>query len=60
MHAKIAVVDEEALLVGSANLTGSGIEHNIEAGVLVHGGTAARRAAEHLRALRRDGALVRI
>lgn len=60
MHAKIAVVDERALLIGSANLTGSGIEHNIEAGVLVRGGSAARRAAEHLHALRRDGILVRI
>jgi phosphatidylserine/phosphatidylglycerophosphate/cardiolipin synthase-like enzyme len=60
MHAKIAVVDESALLVSSANLTTSGITHNMEAGLVIRGGTAARRAAEHLRALRRDGILVRI
>lgn len=60
MHAKIAVVDERALLVSSANLTTSGITSNMEAGLVIRGGTAPRRAAEHLRALRRDGILVRI
>jgi phosphatidylserine/phosphatidylglycerophosphate/cardiolipin synthase-like enzyme len=60
MHAKLAVADERVLFVSSANLTAAGIESNIEAGVLVKGGTAARRAAEHLRAMRRDGLLVRI
>ena len=60
MHAKLAVVDEQTLLVTSANLTTSGIDNNIEAGLLVRGGTAPRRAAEHLRALRRDGLLVRL
>jgi phosphatidylserine/phosphatidylglycerophosphate/cardiolipin synthase-like enzyme len=60
MHAKLAVADESVLLVTSANLTGSGLDHNIEAGILVRGGNAPRRAAEHLRALRRDGSLVRI
>jgi phosphatidylserine/phosphatidylglycerophosphate/cardiolipin synthase-like enzyme len=60
MHAKLAVADERTLFVGSANLTAGGLDHNIEAGVLVTGGTAARRAAEHLRALRRAGTLVRI
>jgi len=60
MHAKIAVADERILFVTSANLTTSGIGNNIEAGILVHGGNAAARAAEHLRALRRDGHLIRI
>lgn len=60
MHAKVAVADQRTLFVSSANLTTSGIGSNIEAGVLVRGGTAARRAAEHLTALRRDGLLVRV
>jgi phosphatidylserine/phosphatidylglycerophosphate/cardiolipin synthase-like enzyme len=60
MHAKVAIVDERTLLVTSANLTGSGIAANMEAGVVVRGGSAARRAAEHLHALRRDEVLVRI
>jgi phosphatidylserine/phosphatidylglycerophosphate/cardiolipin synthase-like enzyme len=60
MHAKLAVADERVLFVGSANLTAGGVDRNIEAGVLVRGGSTARRAAEHLRALRRDGALIRI
>jgi phosphatidylserine/phosphatidylglycerophosphate/cardiolipin synthase-like enzyme len=60
MHAKLAVSDERTLFISSANLTTSGITNNIEAGVLVRGGTAARRAAEHLRTLRRDQILVRL
>jgi phosphatidylserine/phosphatidylglycerophosphate/cardiolipin synthase-like enzyme len=60
MHAKLAVADERVLFVTSANLTAAGIESNLEAGVLVRGGAAPRRAAEQLRAMRRDGLLVRI
>jgi phosphatidylserine/phosphatidylglycerophosphate/cardiolipin synthase-like enzyme len=60
MHAKLAVADERLLFVSSANLTAAGIGSNLEAGVLVRGGAAPRRAAEHLRAMRRDGLLVRI
>ncbi|MFE0536393.1 DISARM system phospholipase D-like protein DrmC [Streptomyces nigra] len=52
-HAKLAVADRRILLVGSANLTESGVNKNIEAGVLVTGGTAPRRAAEHIRELQR-------
>src|SRR5258708_23053658 len=52
MHAKIAVADRRELLVSSANLTHSGVGKNIEAGLLVRGGTAPQRAAEHITALR--------
>ena len=38
MHAKIAVADRRVLLGSSANLTQSGFDTNIEAGLLVHGG----------------------
>ncbi|NKZ02863.1 endonuclease [Actinomadura latina] len=60
MHAKIAVADRRELLVSSANLTQSGVNSNIEAGLLVRGGTAPERAAEHFDALRAAGILERL
>jgi phosphatidylserine/phosphatidylglycerophosphate/cardiolipin synthase-like enzyme len=60
MHAKLAVADSRVLLVTSANLTQSGIVKNIEAGLLVRGGPAPVRAAEHIRELRSLGALERM
>ncbi|WP_456228945.1 phospholipase D-like domain-containing protein [Streptomyces sp. YJ-C3] len=53
----MAVADRRILLVGSANLTESGVRRNLEAGVLVTGGTAPQRAAEHIRELQRRGIL---
>jgi phosphatidylserine/phosphatidylglycerophosphate/cardiolipin synthase-like enzyme len=60
MHAKIAIADREALLVSSANLTQSGVSRNIEAGLLVRGGSAPRRAAEHIAELQARGVLARL
>jgi phosphatidylserine/phosphatidylglycerophosphate/cardiolipin synthase-like enzyme len=60
MHAKLAVADRRALFVTSANLTQSGVNKNIEAGLLVRGGAAPTRAAEHVDALRACGELVRL
>ncbi|MFI7534912.1 DISARM system phospholipase D-like protein DrmC [Streptosporangium sp. NPDC049376] len=60
MHAKLAVADRRVLLVSSANLTQSGVSRNIEAGLLVHGGTAPVRAAEHVAELRAAGVLERL
>jgi len=60
MHAKIAVADRRVLLVSSANLTQSGVGRNIEAGLLVRGGTAPRRAAEHIAELTASGVLARL
>ena len=60
MHAKLAVADRRILLITSANLTQSGVGKNIEAGLLVRGGTAPLRAAEHVDALRAAGALSRL
>ncbi|MDA2810659.1 DISARM system phospholipase D-like protein DrmC [Nocardiopsis sp. RSe5-2] len=51
-HAKLAVADRRVLLVSSANLTQSGVARNIEAGLLVRGGDAPRRVAEHIAELR--------
>jgi phosphatidylserine/phosphatidylglycerophosphate/cardiolipin synthase-like enzyme len=60
MHAKIAVADRRVLFASSVNLTQSAVEHSIEAGVLVHGGTAPRRAAEHIQELQASGVLQRL
>jgi phosphatidylserine/phosphatidylglycerophosphate/cardiolipin synthase-like enzyme len=56
-HAKLAVADRRVLLLGSANLTESGAHRNLEAGVLIRGGTAPARAAEHMRELQRERVL---
>lgn len=56
-HAKLAVADRRVLLLGSANLTESAVHRNLEAGVLVTGGSAPQRAAEHIRELQQRGVL---
>jgi phosphatidylserine/phosphatidylglycerophosphate/cardiolipin synthase-like enzyme len=60
MHAKAAIADEQAAFITSANLTGSAIEANMELGLLVRGGSTARRLARHFRALISMGYLVEI
>jgi phosphatidylserine/phosphatidylglycerophosphate/cardiolipin synthase-like enzyme len=60
MHAKIAVADRSVMQISSANLTQSAAESNIEAGLLVRGGTAPRRAAEHVAHLMGAGVLARL
>jgi phosphatidylserine/phosphatidylglycerophosphate/cardiolipin synthase-like enzyme len=57
-HAKLAVADRRVLLVSSANLTQSGVSTNMEAGLLVRGGSAPQRVAEHVDELRTRGVLV--
>ncbi|MEV0688975.1 phospholipase D-like domain-containing protein [Streptomyces sp. NPDC050388] len=56
-HAELAVADRRTLLLGSANLTESAAHRTMEAGVLVTGGEAPRRAAEHIVELQRLGVL---
>jgi len=60
LHAKLAVADRRVLLVSSANLTQSGVGKNIEAGLLVRGGSAPQRAAEHIAELQSRGVLARL
>lgn len=60
MHAKLAVADRRTLLVSSANLTQSGVGKNVEAGLLVRGGAAPQRAAEHIDELKAKGVLARL
>jgi phosphatidylserine/phosphatidylglycerophosphate/cardiolipin synthase-like enzyme len=59
-HAKLAIADRRVLLVSSANLTQSGVEKNIEAGVLVRGGSAPARAAEHVMERKSKGVLAQL
>ncbi|MEU8524552.1 DISARM system phospholipase D-like protein DrmC [Streptomyces sp. NPDC048629] len=58
-HAKLAVADRRSLFTTSANFTHSGADRNIEAGVLIKGGAAPARAAEHIKELQRTGILQR-
>ena len=51
VHAKIAVVDGVRAFVTSANLTGHALEKNMEAGVLLHGGSVPRSLSDHIQAL---------
>jgi phosphatidylserine/phosphatidylglycerophosphate/cardiolipin synthase-like enzyme len=60
MHAKLTVADRRVLLVTSANLTQSGVAKNIEAGLLIRGGTVPERVAEHVSALQASGTLIRL
>lgn len=60
MHAKMAVADGTALLVSSANLTQSGVQDSLEAGLLIRGGSAPQRALEHVRCLQVQGTLRRL
>jgi hypothetical protein len=48
------------LLISSANLTQSGAAKNIEAGLLIHGGHAPRRVAEHITELKANHVLDRL
>jgi phosphatidylserine/phosphatidylglycerophosphate/cardiolipin synthase-like enzyme len=57
LHAKVVVADQTQAFVTSANLTGGAMENNLEAGLLVHGGTVPRRLADHFSALMRVGVI---
>jgi cardiolipin synthase len=51
VHAKVAVVDGARAFITSANLTGYALEKNMEAGVLISGGSVPRTLGDHLQAL---------
>ena len=60
LHAKCVVVDEERLLVTSANFTEAAHERNIEAGVLLTDRVAARAMQSQFESLVAQGLLHRI
>lgn len=57
LHAKCAVADRDAAFVTSANLTSHALDRNMELGVLITGGDAPKRLAEHLDGLITTGVL---
>lgn len=54
LHAKLLLVDDRDLLVTSANLTGGGLDTNLELGVRIQG-EVARNCGEHFRKLKAAG-----
>jgi cardiolipin synthase len=59
VHAKVAVIDATRAFVTSANLTGHALEKNMEAGVLINGGSLPKALDDHLQALIDVGLLSR-
>lgn len=51
MHTKLVAADTSKALVGSANLTGHALRHNIEVGVLVRDSVQVRRLVGHFRSM---------
>jgi cardiolipin synthase len=59
LHAKTVAVDEEAVLLTSANLSVAAFDRNLELGALIRGGDVARSIQQHFDALIAAGTLVR-
>jgi phosphatidylserine/phosphatidylglycerophosphate/cardiolipin synthase-like enzyme len=57
LHAKVVIADARVAFITSANLTGAALEHNLEVGVLVRGGSVPARLHEHFLALMASGVL---
>jgi len=51
VHAKVAVADSRFCFITSANLTGYAMERNMEAGVLISGGSIPKLLTDHLGSL---------
>jgi phosphatidylserine/phosphatidylglycerophosphate/cardiolipin synthase-like enzyme len=60
LHAKALVADDCVAFISSANLTGSGLDHNLELGVVVTGGPVPAQIAEHFKSLMAAGVLRRV
>jgi phosphatidylserine/phosphatidylglycerophosphate/cardiolipin synthase-like enzyme len=60
LHAKCVVVDEERLLITSANFTEAAHERNIEAGVLMRDRVVARAIRSQFEMLVVQGRLERV
>jgi len=60
LHAKVVVVDDRIALVGSANLTSTAMEANLECGILIRGGRQPRAIRDHVSDLYATGRLRRL
>jgi phosphatidylserine/phosphatidylglycerophosphate/cardiolipin synthase-like enzyme len=59
LHAKTVTVDDDVVLLTSANLSAAAFDRNLELGALIRGGDVARTVQQHFDALIADGILVR-
>jgi phosphatidylserine/phosphatidylglycerophosphate/cardiolipin synthase-like enzyme len=59
LHMKCAVVDEQAALISSANLTEHAMNLNMELGLLIRGGDLPRNLHRHLISLIQNGTLTK-
>ncbi|MFC8534744.1 DISARM system phospholipase D-like protein DrmC [Streptomyces sp. NPDC057249] len=59
LHAKVIAADRHTALLGSANLTGRGLERNIEIGVILNDSPTVGRLVDHLRWLTGPEGLLR-
>lgn len=60
LHAKLLVVDHRIALVGSANITQSAMEKNLECGLILRDPASARELESHLEELRIAGHLKKL
>lgn len=60
LHPKLVVVDEKVALVGSANLTGRGLDVNMECGILIRGARYPKAITDHIWSLVRSGDLTNL
>lgn len=60
LHAKLVLADERTAFVTSANMTGHGIDQNIELGLLIRGGPVPAQIARYVRGLMDEGTLARV
>jgi cardiolipin synthase A/B len=60
LHAKVIVIDAHTALIGSANLTGRAMAHNLECGVIIRGGFRPKAIRDHLWSLAQQGTLQRV
>jgi phosphatidylserine/phosphatidylglycerophosphate/cardiolipin synthase-like enzyme len=60
VHAKVAVADGLNAFITSANLTGYALEKNMEAGVLISGGSVPNDLQNHLAALAETGIITKV
>ena len=60
MHAKIILADGQVALITSANLTGRGLDTNMDAGVLIRGGLVPTQLSDLFAHLIENGTIVQV
>lgn len=60
LHSKMLIVDDSDMLIGSANLSFSGMENNIETGLRITGSNYAQTMSNHIRKMISQGVFIPI